>query len=208
MMRFRRQLSYSNVVASLALFIALGGTSYAALTITGKNVKNESLTSADIKNRSLLSKDFKPGQLVAGAPGAVGPQGSPGATGPKGDKGDAGPQGPKGETGATGATGDTGATGSTGLTDVSRTAISTPLNNTEDIKVATAECPAGKQAIAGGATIIAPGLFSFPFESSERAILLESTPTGTNAWRAKAVERVDSSWGVRVYVVCANVDSA
>ena len=84
----------------LALFVALGGSSYAAITITGKNVKNSSLTGKDIKNnsltgsdvkgiksgdvtdRSLLAKDFKAGQLPAG------PQG------PKGDKGDTGPPGP------------------------------------------------------------------------------------------------------------------
>ena len=109
MSRLRRHLSYANVVASLALFIALGGTSYAALTITSKNVKdgtltgkdikNNSVSSADVRNGSLLSKDFKPGQLVAGAPG---PQGSPGATGAKGDKGDPGANGTNGTDGAQG----------------------------------------------------------------------------------------------------------
>jgi hypothetical protein len=74
--------------------MALGGTSYAALTITGKQVvdsslrgrdiKNSSLTGADIKNRSLRANDFKAGQLPAGAPGPQGLQG------PKRDKGDTG----------------------------------------------------------------------------------------------------------------------
>ena len=49
MRRIRGKLSYANVVATLALFIALGGTSYAALTITGNNVKNVSLTGRDVK---------------------------------------------------------------------------------------------------------------------------------------------------------------
>jgi hypothetical protein len=40
----RRRPSPSMLVALLALFVALGGTSYAALTITGKNVRNGSLT--------------------------------------------------------------------------------------------------------------------------------------------------------------------
>jgi hypothetical protein len=76
------RLSYSNVMATIAVFIALGGTSYAALKVTGKNVKdatltgkdvaNSSLTSADVKNSSLLAKDFKPGQLSGGGPGAPG----------------------------------------------------------------------------------------------------------------------------------------
>jgi hypothetical protein len=98
--RLRRRLSYANVVASLALFIALGGTGYAAVTITSKNVRDGSLTgkdikngsvaSADVKDGSLLSKDFKAGQLPAGARGAPGAAGAPGAPGDKGDAGTAG----------------------------------------------------------------------------------------------------------------------
>ncbi|HYO96375.1 MAG TPA: hypothetical protein VER33_17780, partial [Polyangiaceae bacterium] len=82
------RLTYANVMATTAVFIALGGTSYAALTITGKNVKNGSLSGADIRNSSitgsdvangsLVTRDFKPGVLPAG------PQGPPGPPGPKG----------------------------------------------------------------------------------------------------------------------------
>jgi hypothetical protein len=99
-------------VGYLALFIALGGVSYAAVTlprnsvgssqIKNRQVKNADLggnavTSGKVKNGSLLSIDFKPGQLVAGAPGATG------ATGAQGPKGDTGLTGPKGDTGAAGA---------------------------------------------------------------------------------------------------------
>lgn len=93
----KRHLTFANVASSIALFVSLGGISYAAVTITGKNVKNSSLSGADIKNntiasadvrnRSLLRKDFKSGQLPAGP---IGPQG------PKGDKGDKGDTGPSG----------------------------------------------------------------------------------------------------------------
>jgi hypothetical protein len=40
MERLLRRPSPSMAVALIALFVALGGTGYAALTITGKNVKN------------------------------------------------------------------------------------------------------------------------------------------------------------------------
>lgn len=93
----RRRLRFANVVACVALFVALGGTGYAALTVTGKNVRNGSLTGADIRNssiasadvrdRSLLSKDFRSGQLPSGAPGVRGPQGPAGPTGDRGDPG-------------------------------------------------------------------------------------------------------------------------
>ena len=42
-----------NTVATLALFLALGGSSYAALSVTG-NVKNFSLTGKDVQNLSLI----------------------------------------------------------------------------------------------------------------------------------------------------------
>lgn len=55
----RSPLTYANVVASLALVVALGGTSYAAAKITGKQIKNNTITSADIKNGSIVERDLK-----------------------------------------------------------------------------------------------------------------------------------------------------
>ena len=74
------RLTYSNVIATLALFIALGGSSYAAIKITGRNVTDRSLTGKDIKKRSVPLNRLK-GTLPAAARGA---KGDPGA------KGDAG----------------------------------------------------------------------------------------------------------------------
>jgi hypothetical protein len=52
------------VVAIVALFMALGGTSYAALKITGKNVENSTLSGVDIKNKSLEEKELEPDTLT------------------------------------------------------------------------------------------------------------------------------------------------
>jgi hypothetical protein len=49
----RKRLTYANVMATLAVFIALGGTSYAALTVTGRDVKNSSLTFRDLQRDTL-----------------------------------------------------------------------------------------------------------------------------------------------------------
>jgi hypothetical protein len=101
---------YANVTATLALFVALGGTSYAAATIsssdvqngslTGTGIRNESLksrdvdngslTGSDLKNGSLLAADFKAGRLPAGPQGLPGPQGPQGVQGPQGIQGPAG----------------------------------------------------------------------------------------------------------------------
>ena len=48
-----RRAGYANVVATLALAVALSGTSYAATQLTGKDVKNESLKGRDVKDGSL-----------------------------------------------------------------------------------------------------------------------------------------------------------
>jgi hypothetical protein len=59
----RHRLSYANVMATVAVFIALGGSSYAALRITGRNVPKDALTGADIKN--LAGKDVRTTRLPA-----------------------------------------------------------------------------------------------------------------------------------------------
>lgn len=52
------------MISLLALFVALGGTGYAAIIVTGKNVKNSSLTGKDVKNSSLTGKDVKNSSLT------------------------------------------------------------------------------------------------------------------------------------------------
>jgi hypothetical protein len=89
-----RRPSASLVISVVALFVALGGTSYAALTITGKDVKNSSLTtkdikdnsltSADVRDRSLRLRDFRSGELSNGQRGPAGPAGPAGAAGAAG----------------------------------------------------------------------------------------------------------------------------
>jgi hypothetical protein len=99
---FSRRPSPAMLVALLALFVALGGSSYAALqlpnnsvgskklknnAVTSKKIKNGAVNSDKVKNGSLLSKDFKSGQVPAGPPGPQGPQGVPGAAGAAGPAG-------------------------------------------------------------------------------------------------------------------------
>jgi hypothetical protein len=95
--RFLRRGSYANVVATLALVVALGGTSYAAAQITTAQIKNGTIRTADlhgnavksgkVKNGSLKALDFAAGELPAGPQGPQGPQGDPGPQGPQGPSG-------------------------------------------------------------------------------------------------------------------------
>lgn len=84
-----------NTVAYLALFVALGGSAYAAgglpkNSVGAKQLKRNSVTSRNVKDGSLLSADFAKGQL---------PQGERGARGEKGERGEPGREGARGETG-------------------------------------------------------------------------------------------------------------
>ena len=55
----RGHLSYSNLVATVALFVALGGTSYALLRVGSADVIDNSLRSKDIRNNTLRSRDIR-----------------------------------------------------------------------------------------------------------------------------------------------------
>jgi hypothetical protein len=143
----RRRPSPAMVVACLALLVALGGTSVAAVSQLGRNsvgplqlrngavtnpkLRNNAVTSAKVANRSLLRSDFAAGQLPAGP---TGPQGPAGAAGP------AGPAGPAGTVGAI-----TVRTETIPVTD----GPSDP-NGEYVTRPATAMCASGELAISGG----------------------------------------------------------
>jgi hypothetical protein len=61
--RIRRLLTFSNVVACLALFIALGGSVYAAGKISGKQIKRSSLPGNRIKPKTIPANRIKPNSL-------------------------------------------------------------------------------------------------------------------------------------------------
>jgi len=108
-----RRPSPAMIVACIALLVALGGTSVAAVSQLARNsvgtpqlrngavttpklrngaiatakVRNNAITSAKVRNRSLLRVDFAPGQLPAGPTGPQGPAGPAGAAGPAGPAG-------------------------------------------------------------------------------------------------------------------------
>ena len=58
-----RKPTPSLAISVAALVVALGGTGYAAATIDGGDVKNQSLTGKDVKNGSLKAKDLQDGVI-------------------------------------------------------------------------------------------------------------------------------------------------
>lgn len=85
----RRRLSFANVVSCIALFVALGGASYAATqlpknSVGAKQIKPNAVSSSKVKNGSLGVADFKSSELsqLQGPAGPQGPKGEQGAPGP------------------------------------------------------------------------------------------------------------------------------
>lgn len=152
-----------NLVAYLALLVALSSTSYAAATTL---LPANSVGTKQVINQSLLKKDFKAGQLPrgrrgpAGPVGAAGPAGADGAAGPggpagpagrPGSTGPAGPGGPDGPAGPRGATGDQGVQGPPGPVIVSYPEVQVPVaagaTHTDAVS-----CPSGQLVVGGGAS--------------------------------------------------------
>ena len=144
---------HTTAVAYLALFAALGGSAYAAATITGANIKNGTVTGKDVKNRSLGTNKLstKAVSSLAGQRGPAGPQGlagPQGKTGPKGDPGPVGPQGPAGPSGISGL-------------EYKQTG---PINlGANGLTTFQADCPGGKQAL--GASTEAAGFSAYVVRS-------------------------------------------
>ena len=187
--------THATVAAYLALFLALGGTSYAAVklpknSVGGTQIKKNAVSSAKVKNGSLVADDFKAGQLPAGPQGPQGPKGE------------------KGEPGAAGAPGTQGPAGVVGAVTVQRTDVALADNSTGS---AEAVCPAGTKAISGGASVDAT--------SDDTVKQLVSRP-GNGAFNPndgdtfegwRAVYR-NSTGGaavtIRAYAICAEVPPA
>ena len=98
----------ATIISLVALFVALGGTSYAVSQLPKNSVgqgqlrsgsvstlklANGSVTSGKVKDGSLTMRDFASGTLLQGAQGE---NGSPGETGPEGERGIQGEQGAAG----------------------------------------------------------------------------------------------------------------
>jgi hypothetical protein len=178
-----------NAVALLALFVALGGTSYAAVNlpsnsvgakqlrkqaVTAKKIKRNAVTGTKVKDRSLLATDFKAGQLPAGAKGA------------KGDPG---------------ATGNTGRPGGPGLSGHEVVLVAGVLQPTDagDL-LFTAECPTGKKVLGGGVTVF-----------NDNIRVMSSAPVGGALWSVRVRPFSGATFGgggpsaVNIRIVCATV---
>jgi hypothetical protein len=57
--KLRDRLTYANVVATLALFLALGGVSYGAISIRSRSIVNNTVRTQDLRNNDIRSRDIR-----------------------------------------------------------------------------------------------------------------------------------------------------
>jgi hypothetical protein len=143
MMRaIRQRVTYANVVATIALFLGLGGAAYAAIRLPRNSVgtrqlRNGAVTAAKINKRTRSQ--------LRGARGRIGPQGPQGRAGARGQRGQRGPQGPRGAQGPAGRNGEDG----TGPAFESVSKPATPTAFTGATQVAVVTLGAGSYATSG-----------------------------------------------------------
>jgi hypothetical protein len=192
-MDLRPRLTFANVASVLALSVALGGTSYAAVSITGNDIRDGTVTAKDIRNRTVTGKDVKPESLGSRQvknlrardflPGEL----------------PAGPRGPAGATGPTGATGAPGAPGAPGATNVTTrygplTVIGTTGSPSTVVSIAT--CNLDEVATGGGFSI---GNLSRNDDDQVRYSAREG-----RTWRVIVDDWNGDGAEVRANVVCAS----
>ncbi len=61
--KLRERLSYANVMATVAVFIALGGSSYAATKINGKNIRNRTVAGAKLERNTVTGRELREASL-------------------------------------------------------------------------------------------------------------------------------------------------
>lgn len=190
----RKHLTPSLVISCVALFVALGGASYAAVKLPRNSVGNpqlrkDAVTGVKVKDGSLSSSDF-----AGGLP--QGPQGSQGLTGEPGPRGETGAQGAQGPQGPAGSNGIDGINGVSGL----ETVTSPPVWTASGIYTNLLSCPLGKRAISGGWKAV-NSADSLPTVISSSPST--DSPSGSTSWTFQA-QSTTTSQGLVLYVVCVN----
>jgi hypothetical protein len=212
-------MSSAHIISLLALFVALGGTGYAAVnlprnSVGARQLKANSVGSGKVKDGSLEAGDFKAGALPAGQTGATGPVGPAGPAGLRGANGTNGVDGTNGLDGAPGTNGTNGTNGAPGVVGtvtVQRTDVTLPAgpNPTTpgDLTSAFAGCPAGQKIIGGsvngGDPIDAVILISRPSLDDVGNGGVPNDNAEFAFWKGTGRARADLDATMRVFAICA-----
>ena len=225
MSKLRNRLTYANLMATVAVFIALGGGAYAISvgknTIKSKHIKDGQVTSADVRDNDLIGTDIDEDTLQLragpagprgpkgdtgnpGVEGAAGPEGAPGSQGPEGPEGVAGPQGPQGPEGPQGVQ---GAQGNPGLSNVEQVQATSTVTGSQSPKSMTVNCPAGKVVVGSGGFLGGAYFTGVTPNAVAEVVITDINPGATSVFvQAFEPDAYAGSWSVTAKAICANVN--
>ncbi len=225
-----RHLTFANVLACTALFLALSGAAYAAKTMLPKNsvkapqlasgavttpkLRNGAVTTAKLRNGAVNATKLAPASIGSGqlANGSVrsGQLGGGVVTEGKIKNGAVSESKLGANSVSTGKIQDGAVTGAkiapTVLAQLVKNVTYTTVasvSNADDVpKSATAVCPIGKQVVGGGAKVAGTSTTVAVTESAPTAVDAAGKRTG---WSATAIEIAPEAnpWSVEAYAVCA-----
>lgn len=222
MTRLRKHLTFGNAIACMALFVALSGVAYAAkATLTknqvkAKNIAKEAVTAPKLKNGGVISAKLATNSVINSkiANGAVtsGKIANSAVTAAR----LANQSVTTGKLGAEAVAG-----GKLGKEAVSADKLSASLlaqlvrnvtyvnaespTNNEGAKTVTALCPAGKQAIGGGARVNGE-LEEIALTGSNPFVGGNGQRTGWSAFgRELPDEPAAKKWAVEAFAICAEL---
>jgi hypothetical protein len=165
------------VISLIALFVALGGTSYAAFSLP-----KGSVGPAQLKNKAVTPSKVAPATVRLF----------------KGQKGARGLRGPKGPTGAAGTNGTNGTNGATKVV-IRLTDTAAPTANTTS---GIARCNAGEQATGGGASI--SGVLGGSSAWQQPGYPVPASGSLPPGWAATYYNSSGFTDTLSVYVICAS----
>ena len=219
MNNLKRHLTAANVLSCMALFIALGGTAYAAVKLKPNQVKavniaKQAVTNAKIKTQAVTSGKIKNGGVVNADLGAGAVTGSKigkeavtsGALAKKAvTEAKLGP-----ESVGTGKIDNEAITSAKIASSLygqllkKVTYVNTEsASNSEIAKSAEAVCPTGKQAIGGGARV--NGNLQDVAVTGSNPTSVGSTRTGWSAFGRDIDGTPGGNWSVEAFAVCAEL---
>jgi hypothetical protein len=215
----KRHLSVANVLSCTALFVALGGTAFAAVTLKPNQVKavniaRQAVTNAKIKTQAVTSGKIKNGGVNSVDIGAGQVTNEKIATGAVSAKKIA----KKAVTDRTIAN-EAVTIGKLGRESVDASKLSTSLwaqlvrnvayfnspsvENSEANKTATVECPKGKEAIGGGARL--EGELADVAVTASYPLSSGNSRTGWTAIGHETGGGPFGDWSVTAFVICAEL---
>ena len=192
----RKHLSPTSLIAMVALFVALGGVSYAAATINGKDIKNKSIAGKKLKNKAVTAGKVKNDTLtgvqinestLSQVPAAVQADNATNA-----------------QTAATVAPNGVGAAaiqdGSIGRSKLAAVTTRTDSSDVADGATGTlsVNCEAGELPLSGGVTF---GGAAINAAQALNTHLVRSGPSG-NGWSVRVYNGTGTSRTYTISVIC------